>query len=564
MQNFIITLLICSVTMSALALLYMAATPLLAKRYSVSSCYYAWLIFVVGLIIPFRPRLGNPIVHVDLPSNTALPVLRLGNAAPVMIPNHDVLPSAVIHIPWWQIAAAVWLTGMILFLAYHLIKHYRFLKLATRWGEDIPDEQTLALLENLKAQMGISQQIGLQICGSIGSPMLIGFINPRIVFPNTDFALDEIRFILKHELVHFKRKDLWYKSMVLIAAAIHWFNPLIYLMVKAIDIQCEMSCDAEVVRSMGADIRLSYSETIIGAVRYKSRITTAFSTNFYGSKKRMKSRIFSIMDTGKKKTGLAILCVALILTVGTGAAFASNASTQNPPENPKGYTEVTPWIAGAFLPNPDVYAKYADLGITISEDGVKLLYNGQPVRLFVDEGSDAEAFYMDDAGNVNLSVVRNAAGEITGLESISAQKAQEYQDAFFAEELGGSFPKVQDIAKVHEDVGVQDGANKYEEYQPFGVTYSETDGVLRFNGQRVGFFMDKTAEAGVFALWTDEAGTVNLVVLRDPTGQITGIESISDDKAREYLDAADPQIDLDGLEERLEAKMRDLYPNGVD
>ena len=56
----------------------------------------------------------------------------------------------------------------------------------------------------------------------------------------------------------------------------------------------------------------------------------------------MKSRIFSIMDTGKKKTGLVILCVALMLTVGTGAAFAANAATQNPHENTKGYTEVTP------------------------------------------------------------------------------------------------------------------------------------------------------------------------------------------------------------------------------
>ena len=109
MQNFIITLLICSITMSALALLYMAATPLLAKRYSVSGRYYAWLIFVIGLIIPFRPRLGNPIVRVDLPGNTALPVLRLGNAAPVMVPSNDALPSAVPNIQWWQIVAGVWL-----------------------------------------------------------------------------------------------------------------------------------------------------------------------------------------------------------------------------------------------------------------------------------------------------------------------------------------------------------------------------------------------------------------------------------------------------------------------
>ena len=151
---------------------------------------------------------------------------------------------------------------------------------------------------------------------------------------------------------------------------------------------------------------------------------------------------------------------------------------------------------------------------------------------------------------MNLSVVRNAAGQVTGLESITVQKAQEYQDAFFAEVLGGSFPKEQDIAKVQE--GIQVGANKYEAYQPFGVTYSVEDGVLSFNGQRVRFFMDQAADEGASALWTDEAGTANLVVLRDASGQITGVESISDEKAQEYLIATQPQIDLDGLEEKLE------------
>lgn len=161
MQSFIITLLICSVTMSVLALFYMAVTPLLAKRYSATGRYYVWLIFVIGLIIPFRPKLGNPLVRVDLPGNTALPVLRLGNADPILVPTStgNALSTAVSNIPWWQIAATVWLVGMVLFLAYHLLKHYRFLKLAARWSEDITDEQMLELLENLIAQMGLFRKV---------------------------------------------------------------------------------------------------------------------------------------------------------------------------------------------------------------------------------------------------------------------------------------------------------------------------------------------------------------------------------------------------------------------
>ena len=79
MQNFVITLLTCSVTMSALALFYMAVTPLLSRRYSEKGRYYAWLIVVIGLIIPFRPQWSNAIVKMDMPSETAAPVIQIGN-----------------------------------------------------------------------------------------------------------------------------------------------------------------------------------------------------------------------------------------------------------------------------------------------------------------------------------------------------------------------------------------------------------------------------------------------------------------------------------------------------
>jgi hypothetical protein len=112
---------------------------------------------------------------------------------------------------------------------------------------------------------------------------------------------------------------------VLIATAIHWFNPIVYLIARAIEAQCELSCDAEVVRNTDADMRQSYSETIIGVVKYQSRLKTALSTNFYGGKKGMKNRISSIMDTGKKKAGISIICAVLIVSLGTGFVFAANA-----------------------------------------------------------------------------------------------------------------------------------------------------------------------------------------------------------------------------------------------
>ena len=54
MREFMIALIECSVTMSVLVLGFIAATPWMSKRYSAKWLYYIWLVFVVGLIIPFR------------------------------------------------------------------------------------------------------------------------------------------------------------------------------------------------------------------------------------------------------------------------------------------------------------------------------------------------------------------------------------------------------------------------------------------------------------------------------------------------------------------------------
>ncbi|MDR0273418.1 MAG: M56 family metallopeptidase [Clostridiales bacterium] len=344
MQSFLITLLICSVTMSALALLYMACTPFLAKHYSERGRYYAWLIIVIGLIIPFRPQWGNAIVSVDIPINTETPIVQMDGGAPNTFSPSLTLPpienSAVseadtainISWAWWQIAAAVWLAGVIVFIAYHGIKHYRFIKISRRWSEEITDEKTLSLFESLKSEMRIKKRIPLYMCPCVGSPMMIGIFKPRMFLPTVELAQDELSFILKHELVHYKRKDLLYKHLVIAATAIHWFNPVVYLIAKAINALCEMSCDTDVVQSADMDTRQSYSETIIGVVKYQSKLKTALSTNFYGGKKGMKNRITSIMDTSKKRAGAIILAGALILTLGTSAILATNAAARTQPE----------------------------------------------------------------------------------------------------------------------------------------------------------------------------------------------------------------------------------------
>jgi len=338
MKDFIIMLTTCSAFFSVIILLYIAITPFLSKRYSAKSLYYSWLIIIIGLIVPYWPKINVPAVDIKVkapaeaiftktllavPSMTADTVIQVSKSVPLS--KTDLRP-ALTNIQWWQFMAITWGAGVIVFLFIHCLKHYRLVKMADHWSEDIKDKQVLALMESIKEDLGLSGHISLHLCPNIGSPMMIGVFRPRILLPVADISQGELRFILKHELVHYKRKDLWYRYLLLFATALHWFNPVIYLMIKVVNAQCEISCDAEVVRNSNKNTRYQYCKTIAGMLENQSKIKTVLSTNFYGGKNGMKKRFLSIMDTSKKRVGLFIICATLIITTGVGVVCAAVSS----------------------------------------------------------------------------------------------------------------------------------------------------------------------------------------------------------------------------------------------
>lgn len=430
MQSLIMTLLTCSLTMSLIILLYLALLSLLTKRYTERGCYYAWLVIVLGLIIPFRPHLGQAMININVPRGAVASDLFLENVNAVAadyaaLPHSPVVSSFSV----WTVVFAIWLAGMVLFIAWHLICHFRFMKMADRWKEPITDEEVLLAFQQIREEMNLSKNVDLYQCSCVSSPMLTGVVNPQVLLPDLALAPEELRFILGHELVHHRRKDLWYKCLVLLSVAIHWFNPVVYVMAKAIQIQCELSCDQEVVCSKDIDIRQHYSETIIGVIQHQSKQNTLLSTQFYGGKKGMKKRIFSIMDMRPKKTGVVILCAALIMTMGTGLGFTTNAAanlTQKKEEH-------------TYLGRQDSlvqdFEKYKPFGVVYRPDQDAVYYNNERVKLFVEFKSHKEATmtyafdlcYQDSAADstLYLEAVKGSNGSITGIRPLKQEIAEE-------------------------------------------------------------------------------------------------------------------------------------------
>ena len=320
MQMFLTALLECSVVMSVISFAYMVTIPFLSKRYSAKWLYYIWLVIIVGWVFPFRPHFNINLFTIQIPRVQVIDTEYINVGEPLKIITTETgAPSISI---WWVIVS-IWAICAIGIIAYNVWQHCQFSKMISRWSEDLEDPCALELLNTLRSEMKIKTHVGLKTCSVIYTPMMIGFFRPIILLPSIKITSDELTFILRHELVHLKRNDLWYKVLVLLATAIHWFNPVIYIIAKAIAVQCEISCDEQLMKETSLEQRKQYGETIIGIIRSGIGLKTALSTNFCKDRSSTKARIFHIMDARKKKSAITVLCVALITMMGSGMVFAT-------------------------------------------------------------------------------------------------------------------------------------------------------------------------------------------------------------------------------------------------
>lgn len=101
------------------------------------------------------------------------------------------------------------------------------------------------------------------------SPMLLGCFRPCIILPDPGLPREDFLCTVRHELCHYRRKDLFYKWLVQITVCLHWFNPLVHMMGQEISRACELSCDEAVVWSLDEKGRRAYGDTLLRAVAPK-------------------------------------------------------------------------------------------------------------------------------------------------------------------------------------------------------------------------------------------------------------------------------------------------------
>lgn len=175
-------------------------------------------------------------------------------------------PEKEFSISLSQVLMVVWLTGAVVFAVWAVISHVRFCRYLRRWCQPVQEPDAIRLYNQLGDRLKLRCRPDLRICAGLCAPMLAGLFHPVILLPEDTPEGSALRYALLHELTHFKRRDIWLKTLALLANIVHWFNPFMWYMVRLVERDTELACDEAAVRCLPPEEHASYGRTILNAV----------------------------------------------------------------------------------------------------------------------------------------------------------------------------------------------------------------------------------------------------------------------------------------------------------
>jgi len=335
----------------------------------------------------------------------------------------------------------IWILGAVYSFGWHIFGYIRFSGMIKRTAVE-PDGVDLIIFSKFnkggRARFILSE--------FVKTPMLLGIIRPVIAVPLASYAksgrAEYLMDILRHEFTHYRRKDMIYKWFSMAVTSLHWFNPLMILIRREINIACELSCDEAVIRYLNQKQKQHYGETLLVLAAVQACPTGIVSTTMYEEKAQLKERLLFIMNY-KAKTRSALVLSLVLLAVFTGCGAVNGVSRKGTSQketndSASSYTvsRETAQKPKAFAGDVTLYEKYG-LTIAIPNDIISQLIIFTDPKTEIQENSHLLSAYEKRSYEAALADYPNGhAGHIFSI--VRYTKAQ-YEQFLCSDGSGLSF-----------------------------------------------------------------------------------------------------------------------------
>jgi beta-lactamase regulating signal transducer with metallopeptidase domain len=320
-----------SVKGSVLILLLLGAARLVRGTASAATRYLMWSAGLFGLVciplmsavLPWRvPVLALPttVSHVAGASGVGAVAIS-GDAGEGVLPERDreaVRRTAEPRAGAGPAGALVlaWLVGAVLVLGRIAIGWMLVCRMASRGHALDAPEWKWHLSEAIR-QLGVTTSVRLVRSPAAHGPFITGPWRAAIVLPDQcrQWSPERRRAVMLHELAHVQRRDVAVQFLAWFVTAVHWFNPLVWIMARRLRAESERACDDMVLR---AGVRASaYASDLMDLVHSSRHGPRPAMAVGFARESEFEGRMLAILEAGAARHPTSRLTSACVI----GAVF---------------------------------------------------------------------------------------------------------------------------------------------------------------------------------------------------------------------------------------------------
>ena len=325
------TLLPMSLSAAAVGLVVLAVRRVFRRSLPPRWRYLLCCVVVVALVLPWRPSCpislnrALPSSGMDVVQHTAPPAVPRPEApadpAPaqpeVVVPERS--PAAHHRMVREVLLPLLWLAGAAGMLGFLLIGRLRFALQIRRGGR--PGRDFSALARQCRQELGVRRVIPVVVQDAVSSPALAGLLRPKILLPPCaeQMSPQTLRFVLLHELGHYRHGDLWVNELLLLVQCVHWFNPLVWVLFRQMRQDMELVNDSYLLKKLGQEQRRAYSQSLVEVLGLTHQVhlpmPAVCMTEGFGNTKRRIDMMKRQKFFSRHRMGIAVGCLLLIVAL---------------------------------------------------------------------------------------------------------------------------------------------------------------------------------------------------------------------------------------------------------
>ncbi len=230
----------------------------------------------------------------------------------------------------------IWLIGIFAMLLL-VIKSKARLNNLKKSALPLQSREVRMLYGECLDELKIKRDIPIYSTAFLKSPIIVGLFKPCIYLPIhliSDFNAADMRYMLLHELQHYRHKDAIASYLMNFFGILYWFNPLVWYALKEMRNDREVACDTSVLKLLNENDYEDYGKTLIHFAEKISLTPFPFAAGISGTMKQMQKRIINISSYQKpsvweKIKGAGIFAIIAVMLLGLTPMLSTYAAEQS-------------------------------------------------------------------------------------------------------------------------------------------------------------------------------------------------------------------------------------------